>query len=336
VGQAHPGARYQGRRLRRALLASHHITSKENSAGHQRSCIACSRGLASINSETQHEYHPSFGPHGRRFARGRRVLGPSTAQQTHHSGRSLRSRGQRRHRGALDCAAVCQAAGTERDRGQPRRWGGAIGTALVSKAPADGATLLAATPGQLGTLPRMFKTSYKSEDFVPIGVLSKTSIAVVVRNGDARFKTLEEFIAYTRANPGKLNVGHAGPWIAQPPGHAAVRERCELPLHAGRLQGLRSRVDRSAGGTIDVMFDQISSSLPHLKAGTLTTLVVLGPTRDVAVPDTRSLKEAGLPEFDASTYIGLLAPKRSRGLRCCSLSPPRHKRSPATRRSTSD
>jgi tripartite-type tricarboxylate transporter receptor subunit TctC len=62
-------------------------------------------------------------------------------------------------------------------------------------------------------------------------------------------------------------------------------------------------------GTIDIMFDQVSSSLPHLKTGALTTLVVLGPTRDAAVPDTRSLKEAGLPEFDASTYIGLLAPK---------------------------
>jgi tripartite-type tricarboxylate transporter receptor subunit TctC len=187
--------------------------------------------------------------------------------------------------------------------------GGAIGTAIVSKAPADGSTLLAATPGQLGTLPRMFKTSYKLEDFVPIGVLSKTSIAVVVRKGDPRFKTVEEFIAHARANPGKLNVGHAGPGS---PNHLAMLQfenaaSCRFTPVAYKGSG-PALIDMLAG-TIDVMFDQVSSSLPHLKSGTLTTLVVLGPTRDAAVPDTRSLKEAGLPEFDASTYIGLLAPK---------------------------
>ncbi|MDR6854849.1 tripartite tricarboxylate transporter substrate binding protein [Variovorax guangxiensis] len=187
--------------------------------------------------------------------------------------------------------------------------GGAIGTAIVSKAPADGATLLAATPGQLGTLPHMFKTPYKLEDFVPIGVLSKTSIAVVVRKGDARFKTVEEFIAYARANPDKLNVGHAGPGS---PNHLAMLQfenaaNCRFTPVAYKGSG-PALIDMLAG-TIDVMFDQVSSSLPHLKSGTLTTLVVLGPTRDAAVPDTRSLKEAGLPEFDASTYIGLLAPK---------------------------
>jgi tripartite-type tricarboxylate transporter receptor subunit TctC len=187
--------------------------------------------------------------------------------------------------------------------------GGAIGTAIVSKAPSDGATLLAATPGQLGTLPHMFKTPYKLEDFVPIGVLSKTSIAVVVRKGDARFKTVEEFIAFARGNPGKLNVGHAGPGS---PNHLAMLQfenaaNCRFTPVAYKGSG-PALIDMLAG-TIDVMFDQVSSSLPHLKSGTLTTLVVLGPTRDAAVPDTRSLKEAGLPEFDASTYIGLLAPR---------------------------
>lgn len=187
--------------------------------------------------------------------------------------------------------------------------GGAIGTAIVAKAPADGATLLAATPGQLGTLPHMFKTPYKLEDFVPIGVLSKTSIAVVVRKSDARFKSAEEFIAYARANPAKLNVGHAGPGS---PNHLAMLQfenaaNCRFTPVAYKGSG-PALIDLMAGN-IDVIFDQVSSSLPHLKAGTLSTLLVLGPTRDAAVPDTRSLKEAGLPEFDASTYIGLLAPK---------------------------
>lgn len=187
--------------------------------------------------------------------------------------------------------------------------GGAIGTAIVAKAPADGSMLLAATPGQLGTLPHMFKTPYKLSDFTPIGVLTKTSIALIVRKADTRFKTAEEFIAFARDNPGKLNVGHAGPGS---PNHLAMLQfenaaNCRFTAIAYKGSG-PALVDLLAG-TVDVMFDQVSSSLPHLKAGTLNALLVLGLTRDAAVPHARTLKEAHLAEFDASTYIGLLAPK---------------------------
>lgn len=187
--------------------------------------------------------------------------------------------------------------------------GGAIGTALVAKAPADGAMLLAATPGQLGTLPHMFKTPYRLEDFVPVGVLAKTSMTIVVRKADPRFKTFEEFLAFAQANPGKLNVGHAGPGS---PNHLALLQfetiaNCRFTPVAYKGSG-PALVDL-LGGTTDVVFDQFSSSLPHLKAGTLNALVVLGATRDAAVPSTRTLKEVGLTEFDAATYIGLLAPK---------------------------
>ena len=187
--------------------------------------------------------------------------------------------------------------------------GGAIGTALVAKALPDGATLLAATPGQLGTLPHMFKTPYRLEDFVPIGILAKTSMTIVVRKTDARFRSLEEFLAFAKANPGKLNVGHAGPGS---PNHLAILQfetmaNCRFTPVAYKGSG-PALVDL-LGGTIDLVFDQVSSSLPHLKAGSLNALVVLGATRDAAVPATRTLKEVGLPEFDASTYVGVLVPK---------------------------
>jgi tripartite-type tricarboxylate transporter receptor subunit TctC len=155
----------------------------------------------------------------------------------------------------------------------------------------------------------MFKTSYKLEDFVPVGILSKTSMAIVVRKGDERFKTLEEFVAFAQKNPGKLNVGHAGPGT---PNHLSMLQfenaaKCRFTPVAYKGSG-PALIDL-LGGSVDVVFDQISSSLPHLKSGTLNALLVLGPTRDVAVPTTRTLKEVNLPEFDASTYIGLLAVK---------------------------
>lgn len=190
-----------------------------------------------------------------------------------------------------------------------RGGGGAIGTAIVAKAPADGSTLLSATPGQLGTLPHMFKTGYKSADFVPVGVVSKTSIALVVKHDDARFKTTEEFIAYARRNPGKLNVGHAGPGS---PNHLAMLQfenATGTRFTPIAYKGSGPALIDLLSGQIDVIFDQVSSSLPHLKAGKLSALLILGPTRDPSIGQVRTLKEAGLPEFDASTYIGVLAPK---------------------------
>lgn len=187
--------------------------------------------------------------------------------------------------------------------------GGAIGTAIVAKVPADGSTLLSATPGQLGTLPHMFKTGYKSADFVPVGVVSKTSIALVVKHDDARFKTTEEFIAYARRNPGKLNVGHAGPGS---PNHLAMLQfenATGTRFTPIAYKGSGPALIDLLSGQIDVIFDQVSSSLPHLKAGKLSALLILGPTRDPSIGQVRTLKEAGLPEFDASTYIGVLAPK---------------------------
>lgn len=187
--------------------------------------------------------------------------------------------------------------------------GGAIGTALVAKAPADGNTLLAATPGQLGTLPHMFKTPYRLADFAPVGVLSKTSIALMVRRGDSRFHSAEELIAYVKSNPGKLNVGHAGPGS---PNHLAMLQfenAANCRFTAISYKGSGPALVDLLSGQIDLIFDQVSSSLPHLKAGTLSALLVLGPTRDASLEGVRTLKEVGLPEFDASTYIGLLAPK---------------------------
>lgn len=187
--------------------------------------------------------------------------------------------------------------------------GGAIGTALVANARTDGNTLLAATPGQLGTLPHMFKTAYKMSDFSPIGVLSKTSIALIIKHGDNRFKTAEEFIAFVKSNPGKLNVGHAGPGS---PNHLAMLQFGDAingqftPI---AYKGSGPALLDLLSGQIDVIFDQVSSSLPYLKAEKFSALLVLSPTRDESIPDVRTLKEAGLPQFDASTYIGLLAPK---------------------------
>jgi tripartite-type tricarboxylate transporter receptor subunit TctC len=187
--------------------------------------------------------------------------------------------------------------------------GGVIGASLVAKSPADGTTLLACPPGVLGTSPHLLKTPYKMQDFVPVGVVSKTSIALIVRKSETRFKTVEDLITFARANPERINVGHAGPGT---PNHLALlqfEDTAKCKFTAVSYKGMAPALVDLLAGNIDVTFDQIASSMPHLKAGTLNALLVLGPTRDAAIPEARTLKEAGLAEFDMSTYLSVYAPK---------------------------
>ncbi|MGO4330966.1 Bug family tripartite tricarboxylate transporter substrate binding protein [Cupriavidus sp. 2TAF22] len=188
---------------------------------------------------------------------------------------------------------------------------GSIGASLVARAKPDGYTLLSATPAQVATVPQLLKTPYKLSDFTSIGVVSRTAIVLVVRRSDTRFKNFEEFLAYARAHPGKLNVGHAG---AGSPNHlAGLQFESAANVHLGFVgyKGMGPALIDLISGQIDVIFDQISSSLQHLKSGNLKALVVCGPSPAAAMPSIPTLKQVGVPEFDASTYIGILAPKQT-------------------------
>ncbi|MDA8520161.1 tripartite tricarboxylate transporter substrate binding protein [Acidovorax sp. NCPPB 4044] len=185
---------------------------------------------------------------------------------------------------------------------------GSIGTGVVARAAPDGYTLLVATAGQIVTLPQMFKTAYRSDSLKPLGLVSKTHIATIVRKGDQRFKTFQELVAYAKANPGKLNGGHAG---AGTPNHLALLQlesALGIQLTMVAYKGMGPALIDLLSGQIDVVGDQVSSSMPHLKAGTLEALAVLGPEREAAFPAVPTLAELKLGNFDMTTYAGILAP----------------------------
>ena len=185
---------------------------------------------------------------------------------------------------------------------------GSIGTGVVARAATDGYTLLVATAGQIVTLPQMFKTPYRGDSIKPLGLVSKTNIATIVRKGDKRFKTFQELVAYAKANPGKLNGGHAG---AGTPNHLALLQlesTLGIEFTMVAYKGMGPALIDLLGGQIDVVGDQVSSSMPHLKAGTLEALAVLGPERDPAFPAVPTLVELKLGNFDMTTYAGILAP----------------------------
>lgn len=187
--------------------------------------------------------------------------------------------------------------------------GGTIGVDHVARSTANGYTLLSATPAQLGTLPHLLKTTYKRDELVPLGIVSKTPILLIVRQRDERFTTVEAFLAYARQNPGKLNVGHGGPGS---PNHVAMlqfEKAAQCQFNGIGYRGMGPALVDMLSGQIDVVFDQVSSSTPHIKSGSFRPLAVMAPTGVATLPNLPTLKQIGLPEFDITTYVGLFAPR---------------------------
>src|SRR3712207_1794923 len=97
--------------------------------------------------------------------------------------------------------------------------GGAIGAGHVARAAADGYTLLIAGGGVVVTVPEMISTPYSRADFAPLGLVNKSSMVLLARKSDARFKNFPELAAYARSGEGKLVAAHSGPGT---PNHLAL------------------------------------------------------------------------------------------------------------------
>ncbi|WP_295379447.1 tripartite tricarboxylate transporter substrate binding protein [uncultured Pseudacidovorax sp.] len=186
--------------------------------------------------------------------------------------------------------------------------GGSIGANVVARAQPDGYTLLLCGAGVVVTVPEMVKTAYSRKDFAPIGLVNKSSMVLLARKNDPRFKTFQEFVAYARSGEGKVNAAHSGPGtpnhLAQLQLEALLKAKFTPVSYKGSGPALVDLI----GGQVDVHFDQVTSSLQHIRAGTLEPLAVLGPTEDPALPGVKTVAELGFGQIDGTTYVGVLGP----------------------------
>ena len=189
--------------------------------------------------------------------------------------------------------------------------GGAIGTTMVARAEPDGHTLLLTTTGQFATLPQMIPTSYKASDFEPICIASKTPMLLVARKNDTRFKNIAEFVKFAKSSPRGVNAGHAGPGTINHLALLQLETAVGAHINAIAYRGSGPALVDLLSGQIDIVLDQVTSSMPHIKAGTLQALAIMSPDADPALPGVPSLKQAGLPAFDATTYLAVLAPAKT-------------------------
>lgn len=184
--------------------------------------------------------------------------------------------------------------------------GGNIGLEAVARSAPDGYTLLHSSDGTLLINPHLYKMAVDvAKDLQPVAPTARAAIFFVVRPG-LPAKSLAEFVAYARANPGKLNYGSAGVGTVQ---HVAA----EMMMRAAKIQvthvpykGSQQVLVDLIGGQIDFTFD-LGAAIPHFKTDKVRLLAVPGATRSALFPDTPTMAEAGT-NVDLVWLSGVYAP----------------------------
>ena len=192
--------------------------------------------------------------------------------------------------------------------------GGNVGADLVAKSPPDGYTLLMGTVGTHGINQSLFpKMPYDPiKDFAPITLVAGVPNVLVMNPAKAealKINSVPDLIHYAKANPGKLNMASSGNGTSiHLSGELFKAMTGTFMLHFP-YRGSGPALLDLIGGTMDLMFDNLPSALPQIRAGKLKALAVTSAQRSAAVPDLPTIAEAGpLPGFDASSWFGLLAP----------------------------
>jgi tripartite-type tricarboxylate transporter receptor subunit TctC len=187
--------------------------------------------------------------------------------------------------------------------------GGNIGADLVAKSPPDGYTMLMGTVGTHAINPSLYeKMPYDHvKDFVPVVLVAGVPNVLVV-NPSLPVKTVQELIAYAKANPGKLNFASSGSGTSIHLSGELFKTMAGVSMQHVPYKGSAPALADLAGGQVQLMFDNLPSSLALIKAGKLRAIAVTSLTRSTALPDVPTISESGLPGFEASSWFGLLAP----------------------------
>ena len=192
--------------------------------------------------------------------------------------------------------------------------GGNVGAEIVAHSPPDGYTLLMGTVGTHGINRALYsKLPYDPiRDFVPITLVAGVPNVMVMQTEKARtmgINNVADFIRYAKAHPGKLNMASSGNGTSIHLAGELFKSMSGTYMVHFPYRGSGPALLDMVGGTMDVMFDNLPSSMPQIKAGKLKALAVTSAQRSSALPDVPTIEQAaGLKGFDASSWFGLLAP----------------------------
>ena len=187
--------------------------------------------------------------------------------------------------------------------------GGNIGSELVAKAAPDGYTLEMGTVGTHAINASLYaKMPYDHvKDFAPVILVASVPNVLVV-NPAVPANSVQELIAYAKANPGKLNFASSGSGTSIHLSGELFKVMAGVQMTHIPYKGSAPALQDLIGGQVQLMFDNLPPSLPQIKGGKLRALAVTSTVRAPALPDVPTVAEAGLPGFEASSWFGILAP----------------------------
>jgi tripartite-type tricarboxylate transporter receptor subunit TctC len=186
---------------------------------------------------------------------------------------------------------------------------GGVGAAdTVAKSAPDGHTLLLMSNASAVTATLFNKLPYDTvKDFTPVSTLGFFDIAVVTA-ADSKYKTLGEVLAYAKAHPGKLNVGSINIGSTQNLAAELFKSNAGVDMQIVPFNGTPAVVNALRGGQIDVAVEIVSPIMGQIKGGALRALAITDTERSALLPDVPTTKEAGLPNYQASSWNALAVP----------------------------
>jgi tripartite-type tricarboxylate transporter receptor subunit TctC len=189
--------------------------------------------------------------------------------------------------------------------------GGVLGSELAARATPDGYTLLLGNIAPLAISATLQKLGYDPlRDFAPISMLA-TGPTIVVVHPSVPAKSMSEFIALAKSQPGKLNYGSGGNGT---PAHLTtelLKQMAGINLVHVPYKGTGQSVNDLIAGQIQLVFASTPVALPHIKTGRLRALAVSSAKRTPLAPELPTVAEAGVPGFEFDSWWSLLAPART-------------------------
>ena len=186
--------------------------------------------------------------------------------------------------------------------------GGNIGAEAAAKSAPDGYTIVLVAPS-LAISPSLYsKLNYDPlRDFAPVSLVA-TVPNVMVTQPSIAAQSLREFIALAKAKPGAMNFGSGGSGTSNHLAGELFNIVAGVTLVHVPYKGVNLAMQDVLTGRIELVVIGIPAAAPHLKAGKLRALALIAPRRSAALPEVPTVAEAGLPDFEVTTWYGVLAP----------------------------
>src|SRR5438445_4761184 len=220
--------------------------------------------------------------------------------------------------GPADVYARFLAQRLQEAMGQPfvvenRPGGGAVlGTEIVAKSAPDGSTLLVMSNTHTVNESLLPNRPYQLlRDFTPVAPINYSDLVMVV-NPTVKANTLAEFIALAKAQPGKLNYASSGPGTPYHMAGELFKSMAGVDIvHVPYKESSAARTG-VLGGQVDMMLDAVTTMSQQAAAGKVKALGTTGKIRSSVMPNTPTIAEAGVPGYEATLWLGVVAPKGTR------------------------